>query len=70
VENRGPVRDKTHANIVLGPRLESFHVNLHICGPSPKGDLSMSHSFATMGAAIGYRSKDRERGPCRNQFGG
>jgi len=46
VEKRGPVRDKTHANIMLGIRLGSFQINLQFCWPSPEGVLSTWYSFA------------------------
>jgi len=45
---RGPVRDKTHANIMLGARLGSFQINLQFCWPSPKGVLSTWYIFATL----------------------
>jgi len=48
VEKKGPVRDKTHANIVLGTRLGSFQISLQFCWPSPKGVLRTWYSFATM----------------------
>jgi len=48
VEKRGPVRDKTLANIMLGARLGSFQINLQFCWPSPKGVLSTWYIFATM----------------------
>jgi len=49
VEKRGPVRDKTHANIMLGARLGSFQINLQFCWPCLKGVLSTWYIFATMG---------------------
>jgi len=51
VEKRGPVRDKTHANIMLGARLGSFQINLQFCWPSPKGVLSTWYIFATISVA-------------------
>ena len=48
MEKRGPVRDKTHANITLGTLLGSFQIKLQFCWPSPKGVLSTWYSFATM----------------------
>jgi len=48
VEKRGPVRDKTHANIMLGAHLGSFQINLQFCWPGPKGFLSTWYMFATM----------------------
>ena len=48
MEKRGPVRDKTHVNIMLGARLGSFQINLQFCWPSPKGLLSTWYIFATM----------------------
>jgi len=48
VEKRGPVRDKTHANIMLGARLGSFLINFQFCWPSPKGVLSTWYIFATI----------------------
>jgi len=50
VEKRGPVRDKTHANIMLGARLGSFQINFQFCWPSPKGLLSTWYIFETIGA--------------------
>jgi len=48
VEERGPVRDKTHANIMLGARLGSFQISLQFCWPSPKGVLSTWYILATV----------------------
>jgi len=45
VEERGPVRDKTHANIMLGARLGSFQISLQFCWPSPKGVLSTWYMY-------------------------
>jgi len=48
MEKRGPVRDQTQANIMLGTRLRSFQMNLQLCWRSLKGVLRTWYSFATL----------------------